>query len=78
MKAGSQDTILDGIYLRPLQTESRRAERALAAKLEQLFDTTGPHFTRSLKSYRNSKPISEAKMRFTKYHNMIASVFERK
>ena len=34
---------------------------------------------RNLKSDRNRKPISGAKMRFTKNHNlMITSVFERK
>ena len=39
----------------------------------------GPRFTKNLKGDRNRKPISEAKMRFTKYHClMITSVFERK
>ena len=35
--------------------------------------------TKNLKSDRNRKPISGAKVRFTKSHNlMITSVFERK
>ena len=39
----------------------------------------GPRFTKNLKSDRNRKPISGAKMRFTKSHKvMITSVFERK
>ena len=38
-----------------------------------------PRFTKNLKSDRNRKPISGAKMRFTKSHKvMITSVFERK
>ena len=38
-----------------------------------------PRFTKNLKSDRNRKPISGAKMRFTKIHKlMITSVFERK
>ena len=39
----------------------------------------GPRFTKNLKSDRNRKPISGAKMRFTKSHKlMITSIFERK
>ena len=49
------------------------------SKLGRLRET-GPRFTKkNLKGDRNRTPISEAKMRFTKYHNlMITSVFERK
>ena len=41
--------------------------------------TTGPgfRFTENLKSDRNHKHIPGAKMRFTKSHIIITSVFER-
>ena len=39
---------------------------------------SGPRFTKNLKSDRNRKHISEAKMCFTKYNFMTTSVFERK
>ena len=47
--------------------------------LPGIANMTGPRFTKNLKSDRNRKPISEAKMRSTKYNNFLTtSVFERK
>ena len=51
----------------------------METKLAALKHDAGPRFTKNLKSDRNRKPISGAKVRFTKSHNlMITSVFERK
>ena len=39
--------------------------------IEVRSSETGPRFTKNLKSDRNRKPISGAKMRFTKNLNLI-------
>ena len=59
--------------------QNTRTTRNLGYRSDKYLyvDASGPRFTTNLKSDRNRKHISGAKMRFTKTHNlMITSVFE--
>ena len=55
----------------------QQPRRHLKHKSPHMFKGQGPRFTKILKSDRNRKHISGAKMRFTKIIIMVARVFER-